>query len=361
MSRARDAVAELSLDALLVTKLDHVRYLTGFTGSAALLLLRPTGTLFVTDGRYRDQAADELARAGTSGSDGGVDDLAVVTSRDEEQQLVSAASGGLVRIGLEAADVSWARQRDLAERWFPDCELVPTEGLVEAQREVKEPGEVARIEAAAAIADAALAAAVAHLHEEPTEAEVALELEAAMRRLGAERAAFETIVASGPNAALPHAHPGLRRVREGDLVVLDFGAVCEGYHSDMTRTVCVGQPTADQQRLYDVVGAAHDAARAVARAGAEASSVDGAARAVIEEAGWGAAFSHGTGHGVGLEIHEAPYVGRTSTATIRPGSVITIEPGVYLPGLGGVRTEDTLLVDAGGCRALTRSPKNLAS
>jgi Xaa-Pro aminopeptidase len=358
LARVQAGLDEAGADALLVTRLDHVRYLTGFTGSAAMLLVTTGTALFVTDGRYRTQSAAELAAAGLDGPDG--PELVVVLTRDEERERVVAAARGCARLGLEAAAVTWAQLRDFESRWFPDATLVPTENLVEALREVKEPGEVARIEAAAGIADAALAAVIGRLHDGPTEAEFAGELDDAMRRLGSERPSFDTIVASGPNAALPHAHPGERVVRPGDLVVLDFGAVVDGYHSDMTRTVCVGEASDEQRRLHQVVGEAHEAARALAREGAEAASLDAAARAVIDAAGWGDAFPHGTGHGVGLEIHEAPYVGRTSTATLAAGSVITIEPGVYLPGLGGVRTEDTVLVHAGGCRTLTRSPKDLA-
>lgn len=358
LARVQAGLEAAEVDALLVTRLDHVRYLTGFTGSAAVLLVRPGAATFVTDGRYRTQSAAQLAAAGLDGPEG--PELVVVLSRDEERERVAAAAAGCRRVGLEAAAVTWAQLRDFEGRWFPETTLVPTEDIVEGLRQVKEPGEVARIEAAAAIADAALAAVLRRLHDAPTEAELAGELDDAMRRLGSERPSFDTIVASGPNAALPHARPGNRVIEPGDLVVLDFGAVVDGYHSDMTRTVCVGEPTARQRRLHEVVGRAHDAARALVREGAEAASLDAAARAVIDDAGWGDAFPHGTGHGVGLEIHEAPYVGRTSTATLAAGSVITIEPGVYLPGLGGVRTEDTVLVLAGGCRALTRSPKDLA-
>ncbi len=353
LAAARAALDGVGIDALLVTELTHVRYLTGFTGSAATVLIHPAGVLFVTDGRYRTQAGAELGAAGVDV------ELAIVLTRQEEVDLVAAAAAGRSRVGLEAARVTWAQQRDMAARWFPEAELVATEGLIERLREVKAPAEVARIEAAAAIADAALAAVVAGLAQGPTEAEFALELDSTMRRLGAEALSFDTIVASGPNAALPHAHPGPRRIVDGDLVVIDFGAVVDGYHSDMTRTVCVGEPTPDQVRMYEVVGAAHDAGRRATRAGVAASEVDAAARAVIEDAGWGDAFPHGTGHGVGLEIHEAPHVGRVSAATLSSGSVITIEPGVYLPGLGGVRTEDTVLVDDGGCRALTSYPKSL--
>jgi Xaa-Pro aminopeptidase len=338
------------LDALLVTKLEHIRYLTGFTGSAALLLVQPQRVLFVTDGRYDEQSRQQLGAAG-------VDAEIVVTV--EQRETVTAAAGGLRRVGLEAGAVTWAAQRRYAADWFPEAEMVPTEGVVEAWRERKEPAEVARVEAAAAIADAALTRCLPLLRSGPTEADFALELDTAMRRLGASGPAFETIIAAGPNSAKPHHRPSNRRIAEGDLVVVDFGATVDGYRSDMTRTLCVGEPSPSQVELHAVVGRAQAAGRDAVRAGVEAKAVDAATREVIETAGWGPRFPHGTGHGVGLEIHEAPYVGRTSAATLTESSVVTVEPGVYLEGIGGVRTEDTVVVTVSGCRTLTLFPKSL--
>lgn len=350
LERCRGALDELGLDALLVTKLEHIRYLAGFTGSSALLLVGRRRSVFVTDGRYDEQSRQQLGAAG-------VDADIVITV--DQQPVMSAAAAGWGRIGLEANAVTWGAQRRYASEWFPGVELVPTEGVIEAWRLIKEPGEVARMEAAASIGDLALASCLPRLRELPTEADFALELDVAMRRLGASGPAFDTIVASGPNSARPHHRPGARRIGPDDLVVLDFGATVDGYRSDMTRTVCVGEPTAEQRRLYDVVGEAQARGVAAVRPGREAKEVDAAAREVIEAAGWGAQFPHGTGHGVGLEIHEAPHVGRTSAATLTELSVVTVEPGVYLEGIGGVRTEDSVVVTAQGCRPLTHSPKSL--
>jgi Xaa-Pro aminopeptidase len=350
LRRCQAALGELSLDGLLVTKLEHLRYLTGFTGSAGVLLVRPASALFVTDGRYDEQSRQQLGAAGVDA------EIAVTV---DQRTVLSAAAAGLTRLGLEAASVTWATQRTYATEWFPDLELVPTQGVVEGWRAEKEPAEVARIEAAAAVADAALAACLPLLTDEITEAAFALELDTAMRRLGASGPAFDTIIAAGPNSAKPHHRPTNDAIRHGDLVVIDFGAVVDGYRSDMTRTVCVGDPDADQRRLYDVVGEAQAAGVAAVRAGRDARDVDTAARSVIEAAGWGDRFPHGTGHGVGLEIHEVPYVGRTSAATLSQLNVVTVEPGVYLEGVGGVRTEDTLVVTADGCRPLTRFPKSV--
>lgn len=350
LERCRGALDELGLDALLVTKLEHIRYLAGFSGSAALLLVGRDRTTFVTDGRYDEQSRQQLGSAGI--------DADIVITVDQQPVLTQAAAG-FRRIGLEAGAVTWAAQRRYDAEWFPEAELVPTEGVIEAWRVVKDAGETARMEAAAAIADRALGTCLPRLRERPSEAEFALELDVAMRRLGASGPAFETIVASGPNSSRPHHRPGSRPIGPDDLVVVDFGATVDGYRSDMTRTVCVGEPTAEQRRLYDVVCEAQAAGVAAVRAGRAAKEVDAACRDIITAAGWGERFPHGTGHGVGLEIHEAPHVGRTSAATLTELSVVTVEPGVYLEGIGGVRTEDSVVVTAEGCRPLTLSPKSL--
>jgi Xaa-Pro aminopeptidase len=355
VARLRARLADVPCDAVLVTNLTNVRYLTGFTGSAALLLVPADDAaepVFVTDGRYRDQAASELGAARV--------EARIVVGLEEEarRQALASAAAGLGRLGLEAENVTWAQQRRFAGDWFPDAELVPTAGLVESLRLVKDAGEVARIHAACEIADSALAAVRHRLGEAVTEVEVALELEWQMRRLGAEGPSFETIVASGPNAAMPHHRAGARRIVEGDLVVLDFGALVDGYHSDMTRTAMIGQVSYTQSRMYDVVREAQAAGVAAVKAGAQARSVDEACRSVIREAGWDQAFLHATGHGVGLDIHEPPRVARTTDAMLADGQVVTVEPGVYLAEHGGVRIEDTVVVTPDGCRTLTLAPKD---
>lgn len=342
------------VDALLVTKLVNVRYLTGFTGSAAMVLAQPGSLLLVTDGRYAEQAADELTAAGVEAEIG-----IGLTAADQRDTLAAAVAGR--RLGLEADDVSWSAQRSLAAAWagvVPD--LVPTEGLVESLRSVKDPGEVARIEAAAAVATDALERVRGRLLERPTESDFGLELDTEIRRRGAEGNSFETIVGSGPNGARPHhrASGSRRVVEEGDLVVLDFGALVDGYCSDMTRTVLVGaEPTATQRRMLEVVSAAQAAGVAAVRAGVAVTDVDEACRSVIRAAGWAGAFSHGTGHGVGLEIHEGPRVSWSADGTLTDGHVVTVEPGVYLPEHGGVRIEDTVVVAGDGCRLLTHCTK----
>ena len=215
------------------------------------------------------------------------------------------------------------------------------------------------MEAAADIADAALADVRPLLSNGVSEADFALELDFTMRRLGAAGNSFDTIVAAGPNGAKPHAQPSTRRIEAGELVVIDFGAIVDGYCSDMTRTLWMGDLDSEASRMVEVVAASQAAGVNAVRAGASCKEVDGVCREVIAEAGWADAFLHSTGHGVGLDIHEAPWVAATSTDTLESSSVVTVEPGVYLPGIGGVRIEDTVVVTDDGCRALTKSPKDL--
>jgi Xaa-Pro aminopeptidase len=355
VARLRVALAESgSADGLLVNKMVNIRYLTGFTGSAGVVLVIGDELWLVTDGRYGQQATEQLVAAG-------VDARIAVAGVDARTVVGDAVRGsGTTRLGLEADAVTWDQQRIFAETWFDGTELVPTVGLVDDLRVVKDEGEVARIEAAAAIADAALANVRGRLLEQPTEQEFGIELDFEIRRLGASGNSFETIVGSGPNGAKPHHRPSARRVVEGDLVVLDFGAMVDGYCSDMTRTLMVGEPSDTQTRMLDVVTEAQQAGVDAIADGVAVADIDAACRTVIDAAGWGDAFLHATGHGVGLEIHEAPRVAATADATLAPGYVVTVEPGVYLPDHGGVRVEDTLVVTPGGSRPLTLTPKSTA-
>jgi Xaa-Pro aminopeptidase len=352
--RLRERLDGAGCDALLVTRLVNIRYLTGFTGSAAHLLVLPDELVFVTDGRYRDQSALELAAAGVEAR------IRIGLTAGSQREMLQQAASGIGRLGLEAAAVSWAQQRTYDGEWFPDAELIATEGLVEELRTSKDAGEVERMAAAATIADEALARVRHRLAEGPTERAFALELDFEMRRGGASAPSFDTIVASGPNGARPHHRPSDRRIERGELVVVDFGAIVDGYCSDMTRTLCVGEPaSAVARRMVEVVAESQRAGVAAVRAGVDGRAVDEVCRTVIAGAGWADAFLHSTGHGVGLEIHEAPRVASTSTDTLAAGQVVTVEPGVYLPEHGGVRIEDTVVVTGDGCTVLTNATKEL--
>ena len=339
----------------MVTNLVNVRYLTGFSGSSGMLLVATDRALLLSDGRYRDQSADELSAAGV--------EAAIEIGRPSQQlEALDLATRGLGRLGLEADDVTWSGKERLASSlscMASGASLVPTRGVVEALRIVKDEGELARIEAAADIADVALAQVKEQLKQGLTELEFAVELDFEMRRRGADGVSFETIVASGPNGARPHATVSDRRIAPGELVVVDFGAEVDGYRSDMTRTVCVD--TVGSPELLDMLDAVLIAQRAgvrTLRPGATGGDVDAACRESLTKAGFGDLFVHGTGHGVGLQIHEAPAIAQGGTDILVEGAVVTVEPGAYLPGVGGVRIEDTLVITATGARALTKSTKD---
>lgn len=348
--RVRAAAADAGCDALVVVNTVNVRYLTGFTGSAGLVWLGADELVLVTDRRYTEQSEAETSQAGAT--------VRIEITNDAPKEILAAAAAGVGRIGLEAASVSWADQRKYAE-WFSEAELVPTAGVVERCRQIKDDGEVDRMAAAAAIADDALAEVRPMLAAGPTEAEVALALDTALRRRGADGSAFRTIVAAGPNAALPHIRPTDRPIGHGELVIVDMGAVVDGYRSDMTRTMAVGDPDPEAQKVFDTVRDAQQLGVAQAAVGTPIAEVDKACRDRIAAEGWADAFVHGTGHGVGLDIHEQPWVRASAEESLQTGHVITVEPGVYLPGICGARVEDTVLVADDGPRRLTRSPKEL--
>ncbi|MGH9121641.1 MAG: M24 family metallopeptidase, partial [Acidimicrobiales bacterium] len=261
LGRLRPLMAEAGVDALMVTSLFNVRYLTGFTGSAGTVVVYPEDAVLVTDGRYATQSAEQLSAAGVDAR------IEIVTGPGQKDLMISLVPPG-TRLGLEAAHVSWARQRVFATEWYAGCELVPTTGLVEGLRRVKDPGERARVARAAAIADRALGNVFSLLEEGPTEAAFALALDTEMRRLGADEPSFDTIVAAGPNSAKPHHHPSERVIGRGEPVVIDFGARVDGYCSDMTRTVSVGElDDPELRRVYGVVAASQAAGVAAVRAG----------------------------------------------------------------------------------------------
>src|SRR5450759_1483132 len=346
--RVRAALAGLDADAVLVTRLVNVYYLTGFTGSnGALLILAGGGACLATDGRYRTQSAAQAP------------DVDRVIDRAVAGALAKrAVLAGVGRLAFEAHDVT-VEQHGLLLAAAEPASLVSLGRVVEELRMVKDDVEVALLRAACAIADRALADVLPHIAPGRTERAVAAELEARMRVYGGDGAAFETICAAGPNSAVPHHRPTDRVIAAGDFVTLDFGARLAGYHSDMTRTGVVGRAADWQRDIYPLVAAAQVAGRAALAVGADVQAVDAAARDMIVTAGYGEQFPHGLGHGVGLEIHEAPTLGTTATGVLAASVPVTVEPGVYLPGRGGVRIEDTLVVRPNGPELLTTAPREL--
>jgi Xaa-Pro aminopeptidase len=354
----RATAAERGLDAVLVTNLLNVRYLTGFTGSNGALLVatdsspaHPTD-LLGTDGRYTTQAAAQ------------VPDVEVLVDRATVAGLARAAvQRGIGRLGYESHDLTVDGLAAL-EKVVADAggaELASVRRAVEEQRAIKDDDEIEALRRACAVADQALAelAAAGGLRPGRTELEVGRDLDARMLMLGAEARSFETIVAAGANSAIPHHRPDATVLKDGDFLKLDFGATVDGYHSDMTRTVVLGHAADWQQEIYALVAASQAAGRAALEVGADVAAVDAASRQVIVDAGHGEHFSHGLGHGVGLEIHEAPAIGPLGAGTLAAGMAVTVEPGVYLPGHGGVRIEDTLIVTADAPELLTLTSKEL--
>jgi Xaa-Pro aminopeptidase len=341
-ARLQALLAERGLDGLLVTSLVNIRYLTGFVGSNAGLLVpadAPAPAVLATDTRYAEAAEEQCP------------DVDVLVERDTGPGLAALAElRRLHRLGYESHQVTVDGFRALQDAG-PGLDLRRSDRVVESMRVVKDEAEIGSLRAACAAADAAFADVLPNIRPGVTEKTLAADLEGRMRRYGSEAPSFDTIVAAGEHSAVPHHRPTDRPVQLGDFVKIDFGAVVDGYHSDMTRTVVVGEPASWQRDVYDLVAAAQQAGVDEVVDGIATALVDRASRRVVEAAGLGERFIHGLGHGVGLEIHEAPALGSGSAGSLSRGMVVTVEPGVYLPGQGGVRIEDTLVVPAAGSPA----------
>ncbi len=350
--RRRDIAADIAdrkMDALGVSALVNVRYLSGFTGSNAALVVEPgREAVLFTDPRYQIQATQETT-------------CRVRVVRGPLMEAVSRHVARFHRIGFENTRISFESHRLLDKNLPLGASLVPASALIEQRRMVKSGAEIGLIRRSMLIASRAFAAAVRKVRPGVTEADLAAEIDHLMRRYGAEKPAFETIVASGARAALPHASPGHIPLKPNRLLLIDMGACREGYASDMTRTLFLGRPTARVKRMYQSVLEAQLAAIAAVRDGVAAGDVDRAARRRLRADGLDKAFVHSTGHGLGLEIHEAPRLGRREKTLLRAGMVVTIEPGVYLEGFGGIRIEDTVAVTAAGCEILTPNSKEFAA
>ena len=344
------SIAAAGHDALLVTTPSNIRYLSGFAGSNGYVLVRADGTgVVVTDARYEERVADELR-----------DDaqLSVRIAPGAGRNVLAELVGSGTSLGVEADDMTWSAADQLGEALDPQNVLVhPTTGVVESLRERKDDEEIAAMRRAAAVADRAFSTVMEWLRPGQSERDIAWAFAGAVRSEGGEGIAYDTIVASGPNASRPHHATGDRILQRGDLIIIDAGAMVDGYRSDMTRSFVLGQPTSRQRELLDAVLDAQAAGVAAVAPGVATGDIDAACRASLDSVGLEKWFTHGTGHGVGLDIHEAPSVRAAATATLAPGHVITVEPGVYLPGEGGVRWEDTVLVTGTGSETLTLTPK----
>jgi Xaa-Pro aminopeptidase len=346
----RQRLAEQDLDTILITQPENRRYLSGFTGSAGVLLISQDEAVLATDFRYYEQVEKQAP------------DFRLAKIKDKFEPLLPELVHqlGAKRVGFESTHLTVDQHQEW-QKVTEDFELVPTKELVEGIRAVKDGEELSRIKQAIALADEAFAHIVSFIEPGMTEKEVAWELEVFMRTRGAEKLAFDLIVGSGPNGAMPHATVSERVIRAGEPIVMDMGAAIDGYHSDLTRTICVGGPDQKFNEIYGIVLEAQVAAEQSLRPGMTGKEADNIARKVIEEAGYGENYGHGLGHGVGLAVHEKPGVGRLSEDVLQPGMVFTVEPGIYLPSWGGVRIEDIVVMREDGVEVLTQASKDVCT
>ncbi|HZZ26530.1 MAG TPA: Xaa-Pro peptidase family protein [Pirellulales bacterium] len=346
--RLRKLLSKASVDTLLVTNYPNVTYLTGFTGDDSYLLITRSGEVLISDARYTTQLEEECPRLNLHIRQPGQAML------DGTMKVLKQAK--VSRLGVEGDSMTVGYHQRLAEK-AEKVEFVTTSGLVEQLRMIKDKEEIAEIRQAVAIAEKAFAVVRAALRPEQTEKEIADALDSQMRLFGGRGASFTPIVGVGDRAALPHYRPGLRKVGDADFILIDWGALGRLYMSDLTRTLVTGKIPPKLQRIYEVVLQAQLTAIDAIRPGRTCGEIDAAARNVIEKAGYGKQFGHGLGHSLGLQIHEDPRFSRKQTMKLEPGMVMTVEPGIYLPGFGGVRIEDDVLVTRGGCEVLTSVPK----
>lgn len=347
LARVRQSLLTEDLEALLFLDMNNIRYLTGFTGSEAAFLLEGGQSLLLVDGRYTTQAGEEVGAAG------------VYQYREKVEGMAAVlADRALKTVGFEAAAISFETYGKLASK-LPSLCLRPLASDLVSIRAVKDELEIAQLRAAAALASRSLAEMLEDIHPGLRESDVARELEYRMRRNGAAGISFPTIIAAGENSALPHATPGARELAAGDALVIDYGLVLAGYHSDETCTFVLGQVSPPFKEAYGVVKEAHDRAIAAVKAGVSGAEIDRIARECLEAAGLGRFFVHTTGHGVGLDVHEPPRIAAATRTMLEAGMVVNIEPGVYLPGQWGIRIEDTVLVRERDCEILTKMPKEL--
>lgn len=343
------ALEERGLDQMIVSDRSNIRWLSGFSGSAGVLVVSARGHQLITDGRYTDQARNQLDSSGAT-------DIEVVIARTTSERntaVTTLASGRL--LGAEGLTMPHSEWAGLSA----EADLVAADGLLSQLRRSKDDAEIALIAAAAGIASEALSEVTPMLVAGVTERDIRDELEYRMRKLGADGPSYETIVASGPtHAALPHARPTSRQFENGDTVVIDVGALVDGYHSDMTRTFTVGTCSDELQHWYELVLEAQNAGLHAVAEGASVSDIDQACRSIFDDAGLADLFVHGTGHGVGLDIHEEPFLGASGRSELVAGDVVTVEPGLYRVGTGGIRIEDLVVVTSDGHRNLTTHPKD---
>ncbi len=346
LAKLREHMSERKIDGMLVLQPENRRYLSGFSGSSAALLLTLAEAYLFTDFRYVEQATSQAS------------DFTVIKHAPQMWDTVTEYVAKIPRLGFEPDFVTY-EQYQLLYNKFKSTSLVPMGNAIEDLRRVKDEAELTKLQQAADLADEAFHHILTYIMPGMTERQIALELEFFMRREGASGASFDFIVASGPRSSLPHGVASERLVSNGEFITMDFGCIVDGYCSDITRTVILGEPSEQQREIYNLVLKAQLAALAGIKPGVTGMAVDSIARDIITAGGYADNFGHGLGHGVGLAIHEAPRLNPSGDTLLQAGMVVTDEPGIYLPSWGGVRIEDTVVVTSTGCRALTKSPKEL--
>lgn len=345
ISKLREAFGKHEIDGFLITSAHNRRYMTGFTGTAGVVLISKDRALMITDFRYVEQAKEQAK------------DYEIVQHRGPlvEEIGTQLQKLGIERLGFEQDHITYSTYRTYEQKF--QSALVPLSLLIEEMRMTKDQKEIATIRKAVEIADQAFRHIVQVIRPGMKEIEVANELEFFMRKSGATSSSFDIIVASGWRSALPHGVASEKTIENGELVTLDFGALYDGYCSDLTRTVAVGEVSSELRKIYDIVLEAQETALEKIRPGITGKEADDIARKVIAEHGYGEAFGHSLGHGIGLEVHEGPGLSQQSPVVLQPGMVVTVEPGIYVPGLGGVRIEDDVLLTEDGCHILTKADK----
>lgn len=350
VERLRTLFPVREIDGVLITKAENRRYITGFTGSSGMVVVSGDRQVLVTDFRYLEQAAEQAPDFEIA--DGSSDMIGKVKEVVEELKLQ--------KLGFEAAGMTYFDYQEYNNKLNAVTMMVPQlQGIAEELRLIKDEAEISMLKRAAEMADAAFEHILTFIKPGLTELDVALELEYFMKKMGSEKNAFNFIVASGPRASLPHGVASDRVIQSGEFVKMDYGAVYQGYHSDITRTVVVGEPSEKMLEIYHIVKKAQLSVLEQIKEGMTTAEADGIARTIIAEAGYGPNFGHGLGHGLGLEVHENPRVSFRDTTVLKEGMVVTVEPGIYIPQWGGVRIEDDVVIAKGGCRVLTSATKEL--
>lgn len=344
VSKLRTQMKKVNIDAFLVTSPENRRYMSGFTGTSAMCLVLPEKAYLLTDFRYIEQAKEQAP------------EFEVIKTGVNPFEKVKELAGSIEQLGIEEDHMTFAEYHKLKDT-LHNIELSPQVKCLTELRAIKEPEELEKIRRAVEIADSAFDHILEYVKPGRTEEEIAIELEFFMRKAGASGPSFEFIAASGRRSAMPHGVASSKTIEKGDLLTLDFGAIYQGYCSDITRTIVFGEPDKKQRSIYEIVLKAQMAAIEAVKPGIKGKAVDAVARGVIAEAGYGDYFGHGLGHSVGLAIHENPRFSMNEDTVIEPGMVITVEPGIYLPGWGGVRIEDIVVVTKNGCEVLTQAPK----